>query len=260
MRRLGWSFLILLLALVQWAGCGETSSKKIYQVATDATLVPMSFVNDRNQIDGFEADLIREIARVADMQYRLVNVEWAGVIGGVVTKKYDFAISSITILPERKKKVAFSIPYLKSGLAIVVRREMEGVTGMRDLEQRSMKVGAQRGTTADFFLDRHPGVRKVTYEQYGHAVADLIKGEVDAVVGESTGTLYYKTHDNAVFEKIKMTGEIMTDEFYGLIVPLDNPRLLARINAALDQLLHDGTVKRLHARWNLGQAAAVPKG
>ena len=247
-------FLVLFLG-----ACGEPAPQKPLKVATDATLIPMSFINDQNQIDGFEADLMREIARAAGLEYELVNVEWAGVIGGVITGKYDLAISSITILPERKEKVAFSIPYLKSGLAIVVRRDRGDIRSLKDLVAGNLRVGAQRGTTADFFLDRHPGIRKVTYEQYGHAVADLIKGEVDAVVGESTGTLYYKNHDNAVFEKIRMTGEIMTEEYYGIIVPKNRKDLLKRINGALRALIQDGTVARLHRKWDLGRAAAVPR-
>jgi ABC-type amino acid transport substrate-binding protein len=154
--------------------------------------------------------------------------------------------------------MGFSAPYLKSGLAIVVRKETGGVATMEDLLNKNMVVGAQRGTTAYFFLKDHPAIRSMGYESYGHAVQDLIKGELDAVLGESTGTLYYKNKDKPVFDKIKMVGEILTNEYYGIAVRKDNPALLKALNKALKTLLANGTVERLHQQWDLGQAAIIP--
>lgn len=255
-----WYLLLLMIPLALLPACGPDSGSvpnKI-RVATDATLVPMSFMNDQNQIDGFDRALMEAIAKEAGIELEMVNVEWAGLLGGLITGKYDAAISSITILEERQKKMGFSTPYLKSGLSIVVRKETGGVATMEDLQNKNMLVGAQRGTTAYFFLKDHPAIRNMGYESYGHAVLDLIKGELDAVVGESTGTLYYKNKDKPVFDKIKMVGEILTNEYYGIAVRQDNPALLKALNKALKTLLTNGTVERLHQQWDLGQAAIIP--
>ncbi|NIR56455.1 MAG: transporter substrate-binding domain-containing protein [Nitrospinaceae bacterium] len=253
--------LLIIIGLGIVPACGDSREVpgKI-TVATDATLVPMSFMNDRNRIDGFDRDLMDAVARQAGIQVEFVNVEWAGLLGGLSTGKYDAAISSITILEERKKKMNFTRPYLKSGLAIVVRKDQTGVQTLEDLINRKLMVGAQRGTTAYFFLKDHPAIRNVGYESYGHAVQDLIKGELDAVVGESTGTLYYKNKDKPVFEKIKLVGEILTDEYYGIAVRRDKTALLEALNRALTTLLNNGTVQRLHEKWDLGRAAVIPSG
>jgi len=251
-------FLVLLPGLFPACGPDSGSVPKKITVATDATLVPMSFMNDQNQIDGFDRALMETIAKEAGLELEMVNVEWAGLLGGLTTGKYDAAISSITILEERQKKMGFSTPYLKSGLSIVVRKETGGVATMEDLQNKNMLVGAQRGTTAYFFLKDHPAIRNMGYESYGHAVLDLIKGELDAVLGESTGTLYYKRKEKPVFHKIKMVGEILTNEYYGIAVRKDNPALLKVLNKALKTLLANGTVARLHEQWDLGQAAVIP--
>lgn len=255
-----WYLLLLMIPLALSSACSPDSgsvSKKI-KVATDATLVPMSFMNDRNQIDGFDRTLMEAIVKEAGLELEMVNVEWAGLLGGLTTGKYDAAISSITILEERKQKMGFSAPYLKSGLAIVVHKETNGVATVEDLQNKNMMVGTQSGTTAYFYLKDHPAIRNIGYESYGHAVQDLINGELDAVLGESTGTLYYKNKDKPVFKKIKMVGEILTNEYYGIAVRQDNPTLLQTLDKALKTLLSNGTVERLHHQWDLGQAAVIP--
>ena len=242
--------------------CGEERAPGLDRkliVATDATLPPMSFINDQNEIDGFEKDLMDAIAREAGLQYELNNVEWNGLFGGLITDKYDLVISSVTILDERKQRMAFSIPYLKSGLSLVVRRDEEDIKSLKDVKKQGGMVGAQRATTAYFYLEDYPDLNKQAYELYGHAIQDLIKGEIDAVLGESTGTLYYKNKDAAVFEKIKMVGDIMTEEHYGIVTRKGETKLLKTVNRALEKLLEDGTVQRLHEKWDLGQAAVVPE-
>ncbi len=251
-------FLVVLLSSLPACGPDAGRVPNKIRVATDATLVPMSFMNDQNQIDGFDRALMEAIAQEIGIELEMINVEWAGLLGGLTTGKYDAAISSITILKERQKKMAFSAPYLKSGLAIVVRKETEGIATLDDLQNKNMLVGAQRGTTAYFFLKDHPAIRSMGYESYGHAVQDLIKGELDAVIGESTGTLYYKNMEKPVFEKIKMVEEILTNEYYGIAVRKDNPALVQAFDRALKTLLANGTVAQLHEQWDLGQAAVIP--
>lgn len=257
---------VLLFPLLFLLACGGEKpsvvdvekAKKKFVAAIDATLVPMSFVNDKKELTGFEVDLIREVANAAGFSIELVNVEWVGLFGGLITQKYDLAISSVTILEERKQRMAFSIPYLRSGIAMVVRSETEDIKTLGDLKAKRAKVGAQLSTTSYFLLEKNPEIQVKGYQQYGHAIADLIKGEIDAVIGESTGTLYYKTHEKALFKKIKMVGETMTDEYYGIVMRKEDTALKTRVDTALRRLIESGTVQKLHDKWDLGKAASVP--
>jgi len=253
-----YKILLLTLAVLLIVGCDNGPSGKTYLVATDTTLVPMSFMSVGNDIIGFEPDLIRALAKEAGINIRIINVEWAGLFGGLITNKFDMVISSVTVLEERKERMAFSEPYLKSGLALVVRRNQEDINSFEDAKKNNFLIGAQIGTTAYFFLEKDPAIRKKGYQMYGHAVADLINGEIDAVLGESTGTLFYKNKHKPLFEKIKMVGEIMTNEHYAIVLRKEDTALLSQVNSALHKILKDGTVVRLHKKWDLGQAAQVP--
>jgi ABC-type amino acid transport substrate-binding protein len=255
---------ILLAILLHSLGCGEPPAKDSHSrqrivMATDTNLIPMAFINDKNQLTGFEPDLIKAIADHAGFDVEIISVAFPGLFGGLITGKFDLVMSSITILEERKERMAFSRPYLKSGLALVVRKDQQGIHSVEDLRDQNLTVGAQRGTTAYFYLEKFPTLKKKGYDVHGHAVTDLINGEIDGVLGESTGTLYYKNQQKDYFQKIKMVGEILTEEYYGIVFRKDDTELLAKVNAALTTLLEDGTVEKLHAKWNLGAAAQLPQ-
>jgi len=261
--RRGTIFFFLLALLWAAQGCEEKAPEKFQArekivVATDTTLVPMSYVDDRNKLIGFEPDLMEAIAESAGFDIEWVTVEFPGLFGGLITQKFDLVISSITILEERKQRMAFSIPYLKSGISIVVRKDMKGVNSIEDIDRQKLLAGAQVGTTAYFYLEKFPGIRKQGYQLYGHAIADLINGEIDAVMGESTATLYHKNQQKDYFQKIKMVGDILTEEFYGLVLRKEDNELRGKVDTALKKLLADGTVQKLHTKWDLGNSSVVP--
>ena len=128
------SFLFFLVACNQNSSPNPESISRVV-VAIDATFIPMSFINGENQLDGFEVDLIKEVAQEANLSCELVNVEWSGLFAGLITKKFDLVISSVGIVEERKERVAFSIPYLQSGAAILARNDIKNVASLEDLEK-----------------------------------------------------------------------------------------------------------------------------
>jgi arginine/lysine/histidine/glutamine transport system substrate-binding/permease protein len=241
------STIIYLLLFGLIIGCESNGDLKsdTYVVATDSTLPPMSFMSVGNDIIGFEPDLIRVIADRTGFNVHLVNVEWAGLFGGLITKKFDMVISSVTVLEERKQRMSFSMPYLKSGLTLVVHKD-----------QKNALIGAQVGTTSYYFLKKESLVRTKGYQMYGHAITDMVNGKIDAVLGESSGTLFFK--NKLIFQEIKMVGDILSDEFYSIVFRKDDTPLMGQVNSALKELIEDGTVAQLHKKWNLGQAAQVP--
>ena len=242
-------------------GCGqsaqETQNPRLV-IAIDATFVPMSFLNDQGELDGFEVDLIKAVAKNAGFDYELVNVEWGGLFGGLITNKFDLVISSITILEERKNRMAFSIPYLQSGVAVLVRKDIQNVDNLEKLAEIKATVGAQINTTSYYFLQKYEGIKIKTYEKFGHAVIDLANKGNDAVVGDSVQVNYYFTKNNELTQSARFLGSRMTSEFYGIVLRKDDIELKQKIDASLTVLLQNGTIQKLHDKWNLGKFAVVP--
>ncbi len=260
MKRYFFKF-VLSVFCVGCLGCGqgshETQNSRLV-IAIDATFIPMSFLNDQGELDGFEVDLIKEVVKNAGFDYELVNVEWGGLFGGLITEKFDLVISSITILEERKNRMAFSIPYLQSGVAVLVRKDLANVESLEQLAEIKATVGAQINTTSYYFLQKHLGVNIKTYEKFGHAVIDMANKGNDGVVGDSVQVNYYFNKNKELTQNARFLGSRMTSEFYGIVLRRENLELKQKIDASLKELLKNGMVQKLHGKWNLGDFAVVP--
>jgi len=251
-------FLILLLGGCQSNSSTNSNAKTQVIIAIDATFIPMAFMNKENQLDGFEVDLIREVALDAGLDYELVNIEWGGLFGGLITKKFDLVISSVGIIEERKKRMAFSIPYLQSGVAVLARNDLKNIKSLEDLEKQNSRVGAQINTTSYYFLEKYSGIEIKTYDKFGHAVIDLANNGIDAVVGDSVQANYYFKNNRDLNGKVRFVGSRMTSEFYGIVIRKEDKKLKDKVDASLTRLLKKGVIKKLHKKWELGNFAAIP--
>ena len=251
-------FFIMLLFGCQSNSVSNPKSKTQVVIAIDATFIPMAFMNKNNQLDGFEVDLIKEVAREANLDYELVNIEWGGLFGGLITKKFDLVISSVGIIEERKKRMAFSIPYLQSGVALLARNDLKNVESLEDLEKQNARVGAQINTTSYYFLENYSGIEIKTYDKFGHAVIDLANKGVDAVVGDSVQANYYFKNNKDLIGKAHFVGSRMTSEFYGIVIRKEDKELKDKVDASLTRILKSGVIEKLHQKWELGEFAVVP--
>ena len=76
-----------------------------------------------DKIVGLEADLARELAKDLGKSVQFVEYEWDGLIPALMANKIDIIMSGMSITGPRQFRIAFTIPYFKSGLMALIRRE-----------------------------------------------------------------------------------------------------------------------------------------
>jgi basic membrane protein A len=215
-------------------------------VATDATWPPFEFVDETTkEFVGFDIDLMKAIAEAAGFEYEFVNVSWDPLLAGMASGEYDAAISAMTITEERAKQFDFSDPYFTAGQLIAVRMDNTSITGPADLAGKV--VGAQLGTTGAIEIEEnHPEATLKTYDDISQAFLDLINGQTDAVVADDP--LVDAFVDKYAGE-IKVVGEPLTAEEYGIAVKQGAPEILEAINSGLSSVKAQGVLEQLKAKW-----------
>ena len=89
-----------------------------------------------------------EIAQAAELQAVYRPCSWDAMIPAVSEGQYDIGMTGITIRDDRKEKVDFSDPYMRSEMFMLVRADEDRFTDEASFRQRDdLLVGAQAGTT-----------------------------------------------------------------------------------------------------------------
>lgn len=248
-RKLLWIFLMILLFLYPVLGAGALERIKkagVLKVGSDVAYAPFEFMEGDKPV-GFDIDIAQEIAKALGVKLQVINTSFDGIIAALKAKKFDIIISAMTITEERKKEIAFSIPYYDSGQIIVVRSDNKDIKSEKDLKGKI--VGVQLGTTGEITaknLKNRVGIKEIrSYETIPEAFMDLELGRLDAVINDLPVSLYYSKNN----PKLKCVGKPFTIEQYGIAVRKEDKDLLDKINEILVNLKKTGRYNQIYRKW-----------
>ena len=175
------------------------------------------------------------------------------MIAALMANRVDAAINGITITRERLQTISFSRPYLKAGLAIAVREKNQDIKDLNTLTGK--KIGVQIGTTGANYAKTIPNVEILIYNTGYEFFQELLNGNVDAVLCDGFATLYATKAGN--LSRIKIVGELLTQEYYGIAMPKDSLHL-DTINKAIATILANGTYKQIYQKWFNAEPPQLP--
>lgn len=234
-------FSLIVLSLL--AACGSGDDALV--VATDATFPPFEYVEEETKdIVGFDIDLMNAIAEKAGLDIRYQNVAWDPLLAGMADCQYDMAISAMTITAERAEQFGFSDPYINAGQIVVVEVNNDAIGGPEGLVGAT--IGAQIGTTGAMEAEEIEDTTVKVYDTYELAFLDLANGQIDAVIADYPTAVAF-VNQNA--DRLKVVGEVFTDENYGIAFCKGNDELISQVNAALSELQDEGFIDELVIEW-----------
>lgn len=217
-----------------------------FRFANSGAYPPFSFVDDANEVVGFDVDIGNEIAKRLGVEGVNVSTAWDGIIAGLLAGKYDSIIGSMTITAERENVVDFVGPYYRSGRGVFV-VEDSPLQKLDDLKDKT--IGVTLGETHEKWAREHGGWEIRTYKGLPELFLELKAGRIDAMIVDSV----------PVAIAVKQTGEKVrvldtpefegTEDRIGIAIRKGNPELKAAMQKALDDMMADGTYEAISAKW-----------
>lgn len=255
---------LLLLSLlagtaVPALAASKTENKRTLVMATCADFPPYEY-KEGDSVVGIDPAVAKEIAKKLGMNLQIVDVSFDSVLAGVQTGKYDIGMSGITASAEREKSVNFTTPYTTTKQVVII-REGSPYSSINDfytkdssgkkITRDEIMVGVQTGTTGQLYSDKGPseqgfGSEHVTkYKTGADAVQALKIGKVQAVILDELPAKSFV----AANQGLKIMNTPYLTESYSIAISKDNPELLKRVNAALQELINDGTLDKIKTKY-----------
>jgi polar amino acid transport system substrate-binding protein len=223
-------------------------------VVTENAYPPLQFLDAAGTAIGWEYDAMADIAKRLNMTVRYENTSWDAMIPAVSEGQFDIGMTGITIRDDRKEKVDFSDPYMRSEMVMLVRGDESRFTDAKSFAANpDLLMAAQPGTTP-FYVgvyevldgdEANPRIKLM--ETFGATVEALKAGDVDLVLTDGTAGNGYV---DASGGGLKIIGEPLGTEDFGFIFPKGSD-LVAPINAAIAEMKADGTLDALNRKWFL---------
>jgi ABC-type amino acid transport substrate-binding protein len=261
--------IFICIAYVLFCGCTSSSStdNPTYNfttltpgklsVVTGTAFPPFVWINTsesdpQGRYNGFEIDLMREIAKELNCSVEFTSQPFSTMITAIQAKQFDCAVDGFSITGERQTRVAFSDPYYMVQQSILARANDGSITSPADLRAKNKTVVAGQGTTGMNVTKNELGIDQDHIKVYGHikdAFPELQIGAVDAIVVDyPTASYYYDAYPGS----FKFVGELFPQkEPYAIVMNKENTGLTAAINKALAKIRADGRYEALLEKYHL---------
>jgi polar amino acid transport system substrate-binding protein len=215
-------------------------------VGTNAEYPPFSLVSE-NEITGFDIDIIKEACNRLNKRYEIQDKPFDALIPEVQLGKIHVIAAGMTPTAEREKQVFFTRPYYAGDPLIIISPKSAPITSIEQLNGKNVIVN--EGFTADRYMSSLNGPSIKRFPAVSEGFLALKSGRGDAfVTAQSAVQDYFTMHDKNNFEIIPVEDQMET---YALVVSKKYPELFADLDKVIGDMLEDGTIATLKAKWNL---------
>ena len=226
-------------------GAVTTVEEGVLHMATNAAFPPYEMTDDNGGFEGIDIEIAQAIADKLGLELVVDDMDFSSVITSVQGGKSDIAMAGLTVTEERKENVDFTDSYAQ-GIQVVIVPEGSDIKTVDDLANDKM-IGTQEATTGYIYCSdtvENGGYGEdhvIAYTNGATAIQALLAGKVDAVVIDNNPAKAFV----AANEGLKILDTEYVPEDYAIGVSKDNPALLEAVNAALKELIEDGTVQSI---------------
>ena len=214
-------------------------------MATNAEFPPYEYY-EGDTVTGIDVEIAQAIAAKLGLTLQVEDMEFDSVISAVQGGKADIGMAGMTVTEERLEEVNFTESYA-TGVQVIIVTEDSDITSADDLfaEGANHTIGVQLTTTGDLYTTEDieaAGLGTVDrYNKGADAVMALKNGKVDCVVIDNEPAKAFVEAN----EGLKILETEYVTEDYAIAVSKDNEALHTAVDAALQELIADGTVQSI---------------
>lgn len=227
----------------------EVMQQKTLRVAIDLNAPPYGMKDANLKEIGSDVETAKLLAKDLGVELQIVPTTQANRIPFLLTNKADVVISSLTITPQRKEVIDFTIPYAAIQ-SVIAAPEDENIKTMEDLAGKT--VVTARGTTNDANVtEKAPsGTDIVRFENDATAMTAVTSGRAHIYSGAPAIIASLNKQLEEAGKKPLVTKVVMATSMLGIGVAKNNPELLEKMNELIRANLKNGGLNKAYSKYH----------
>ena len=215
-------------------------------IGLEGDWAPWSFVDENDQLMGFDAEVARAIAAKLGVEAEIIPGEWDGLFAGMDAGRYDIVVNGVEVTPERTEKYDFADPYAYIRTALIVRGDNETIKTFEDLKG---KKTANSIASTYMNLAEDYGATCYGVDTLDETLTMVLQGRVDATLNAIVSyTDYMAQHPDANLKVVATT-----EDASNVAIPMrkgaETTSLLEAINKAIAELHEEGVISELSVKY-----------
>ena len=219
---------------------GTAQAQDVVRMGSEGAYPPYNFINDDNELDGFERELGDLMCEIAGLSCEWVINDWDTIIPNLVGGNYDTIMAGMSITEARSQVISFTQNYLPpdpSAYMALAGADMSVIEGVIATQSNTVQSGFVADGEADL----------IEFPTPDETIAAVRAGEADAVLADKAFLQPYV--DESGGELIFVGEDVYIGGGVGMGVRQSDDELRATFDAVITELKEDGRLNEMIARW-----------
>lgn len=211
---------------------------------------PMNYLTESGDITGFETEFAQAVCKLLGITAKFQVISWDAKEFELNAKAIDCIWNGMTIDEDRKENMTISQPYMENVQVLVVKDTNTGYGSSVDgltITAESGSAGETITSTEDFFTNANV----IPVDTQSKALLEVSAGTADACVIDYVAAVGMLGENTDYSSLVVIDDLVFGGEEYGIAVRKGEDALIGKINDAINQLIKDGTLHEIAAKYNL---------
>jgi ABC-type amino acid transport substrate-binding protein len=236
------------------AAAGENATNP-YRLNSPGTLIvgmnlqypPQMYLDKNGKPAGYDVMLLKALAKQMKVKLKIQNLDFNGLIPGLVSKKFDMVSVGLSATPERKKAISFSRPYVPYAQILGVRTDDTTPATIAAWNDSSKTITSLQGSTAEQRVkSQFPNAKSNSFPDQNAAFLEVATGRADAIVVENYLLAQFNKSNPDNKLKEAPFKRPLTVEYGSWAVQKGNTALARYLSAFICKLQNNGTLARYY--------------
>ena len=240
-------FIIFFIIILSLNNCYCVKNKLV--IGMDANFPPMGFLDNNNEIIGFDIDLAKEVFKLLGIEIEFQLIDWDAKELELETGKIDMLWNGVSKTEERDKIWTLTIPYINNKQVFVVKTN-SGFEKISDLSNKTISL--QKGSAVADYLKDSRDINKfknvIELEKMINCLNEVKIGRCEACLADEPVMRYYLKENN-LDNDFKIIKEALTEEEYVVAVKKGNIELKNKIEEGLKLISKSGKAADISKKW-----------
>lgn len=222
----------------------------VYRVATDPTYPPFEFAGEQGKMQGLDIDILTAIAKNQQFEIQFYAQKWDVLLNELPSNRADMVTGALIASDINSEQVALSEPYMQSKNCVA-----SIATTPPDNWQGNSSIAIANNESLHQRLIAQYGVQESQLQRHATPFAALkavVGKEANVIVSDCAVLSYHMTSNmfkSYPLKRLALANQSDADINLVFAVNPQQPELLAKINAGIQQIKQNGELKRILHKW-----------
>ncbi len=214
---------------------------------------PMNYFDDNNQLTGFETEFATAVCKKLGLTPKFQEIDWSAKETELNSGNIDCIWNGMTITPERQETMGISNPYMENKQVLVVKSEnLDKYSDSANIA--GANFCAEEGSAGEEVItanETFTGANYISVSTMATAIMEVAAGTSDGCVIDYVTSIGMIGEGTDYADLVVVEAYEFNPENYGIAFRKDDTATLDKFNKAIADLMADGTIDGIAAKYKL---------